>query len=486
MVASECAPVAKVGGLADVVFGLSRELELRGHDVEIVLPKYDCMRYDRIWGLQPSYDDLWVPWRGGTVHCTVWFGFVDGRKCFFIDPHSAENYFNRGTFYGCNDDEMRFAFFSKGALEFMLKAGKRPQVIHTHDWQTGLLPVMLFEMYKFHGMEHQRVCHTVHNFRHQGIAGADVLWATGLNRFDYYYARNRLADEYNASAINYTKAAIVFSNFVTTVSPTHAWEARHTDQSFGLGHILYQHQNKFGGVLNGLDYDSWNPELDRHVARRYNAGCIEQKYVNKDALRERLWLRKDFKPLIACVGRLDSQKGVHLIRHALFYSIWNRAQFVLLGTGPEAGVNDEFWRIKRYLNDSPDCHLEIGYDESLAHLIYAGADMLVVPSLFEPCGLTQMIAMRYGTIPIVRGVGGLKDTVSDWNYPSGCGGPRNGYVFYQPDYPGIESALRRAIGLWYGYPEQFHELVRNAMACDYSWRDPAQHYLNIYEYIRHK
>src|SRR5512136_434172 len=139
MVAPECAPVAKAGGLGDVVFGLSRELEIRGNSVEIILPKYDCMRYDHIYGLQVTHQDLWVPWHGGAIHCTVWFGFVHGRKCFFIEPHSQDNFFNRGTLYGCNDDIMRFAFFSKATLEFLYKSGKRPDIIHCHDWQTGLV-----------------------------------------------------------------------------------------------------------------------------------------------------------------------------------------------------------------------------------------------------------------------------------------------------------------------------------------------------------
>lgn len=486
MIASECAPVAKVGGLADVVFGLSREFELRGHAVEIILPKYDCMKYEHIWALQPTYNDLWVPWGTGVVHCTVWFGFVHGRKCFFIDAHGADNFFNRGAYYGFPDEALRFAFFSKAALEFMLHANKRPDVIHTHDWQTALAPALLFEIYKFHGMEHQRLCHTIHNFRHQGIAGANVLWATGLHRPEYYYARERFGDDFDPTAINFTKGAIAYSNFVTTVSPSHGWEVRYADQGCGLGHALHVHQQKFGGVLNGLDYETWNPRLDPHIPHRYDAASIATKYANKAALRGRFMLRQDYKPLIAYVGRLDSQKGVHLIHHALCYAICNGAQFVLLGCSPEGGINAHFWHLKRTLNDNEDCHLEIGYDEDLAHLIYAGADMLIVPSLYEPCGLTQMIALRYGTVPIVRAVGGLKDTVYDWNYSDKPRAERNGYVFHEPDCTGIESALRRAIGLWHDYPEQFRELILNGMACDYSSRRPAQDYVNIYEYIRHK
>jgi starch synthase len=186
------------------------------------------------------------------------------------------------------------------------------------------------------------------------------------------------------------------------------------------------------------------------------------------------------------VGRLDTQKGLHLIRHALFYSLWNGAQFVLLGSGSELGINDYFWHLRHHLNENPDCHLEIGFDEELAHLIYAGADMIVVPSMFEPCGLTQMIALRYGMVPIVRAVGGLTDTVFDRDYSSKPPWERNGYVFHHADYAAIESAMRRAIGLWYLYPEEFRQLIINGMRYDYSWNHPGQNYVNVYEYIRHK
>ncbi|NES22251.1 MAG: glycosyltransferase, partial [Symploca sp. SIO3E6] len=261
-VASECAPVIKAGGLGDVVYGLSRGLELQGHCVEIILPKYDCMRYDHIWELHDAYRELWVPWYGGAIHCSVYCGWVHGQVCFFIEPHSQDNFFNRGCYYGCNDDNMRFAFFSKAALEFLFKSNKRPDVIHCHDWQTGLVPVMLFEMYKHHGMECQRVCYTIHNFKHQGIGGTETLWATGLNQESYYFHYDRLQDNFNPSALNYMKGGIVYSNYVNTVSPHHAWEAHHTDIGYGLGHTLHLNKDKFAGILNGIDYNMWNPERD--------------------------------------------------------------------------------------------------------------------------------------------------------------------------------------------------------------------------------
>ena len=370
MITSECAPVAQAGGLGQVVFGLSRELELRGHAVEIIMPKYDCMDHDQIFGLTVAYQDLQVPWYSGFVHCTVWFGFVHGRRCFFIEPHSPDQFFNRGHLYGSPDDAGRFgfvhgrrcffiephspdqffnrghlygspddagrfAFLSKAALEFMWKAGKRPEVIHVHDWQTAAVPVLLYEIYQHLGMAGQRVCYTIHNFAHQGICGEYVLWATGLTRPEHFFGDERLRDNFNHSAINLMKGGIVYSNFITTVSPQHAWEVTYTDQGMGLGRTLHVHREKFGGVLNGIDYEVWNPEIDILIPSNYTADTVERKYADKDALRDRLLLRKEYKPVIAYLGRVDHQKGVHLIEHAIFYALAQGAQFVLLGACPD-------------------------------------------------------------------------------------------------------------------------------------------------------
>ena len=483
IVASECAPVAQAGGLGEVIFGLSRELETRGHAVDIILPKYDCMRYDHIYGLSVAFEDLPVPWYGGSIHCTVWFGFVHGRRCFFIDPHSQDEFFNRGQLYGFYDDVMRFGFFSKAALEFMLRTNRRPDVIHCHDWQSALVPVLLFEIYQHIGMADQRVCYTIHNFAHQGVTGESILWATGLNRPQYFFDDLRLRDNGNHAALNLMKGGIVYSNFVTTVSPRHAWEAMNTDQGMGLGHTLYTHRGKFGGVLNGIDYDVWNPEIDRLIPTHYTARELDGKYAVKDALRERLWLRKGLKPILTYVGRLDRQKGVELIHHAIFYALARGLQVVVMGSSPEPAISAHFWHLKGLLNDNPDCHLEIGFDVELSHLVYAGADMMLLPSIFEPCGLSQMIALKYGTVPIVRAVGGLVDTVFDRDYSDRPPSERNGYVFQHIDNMAVESALDRAIDLWYTQPVEFRELMVNGMRQDHSWADPGQHYVNIYQYI---
>jgi starch synthase len=318
------------------------------------------------------------------------------------------------------------------------------------------------------------------------VTGPEILRATGLNRLEYFGAPDRMGDEFDRHSINLMRGAILYSNVVTTVSPHHAWEARHTDLGFGLGHALHLHQHKFVGILNGLDYEMWNPETDPHIPQHFDPTSLDRKAANTAALRERMLLRDGRRPILAYVGRLDTQKGLHLIRHALFYALEQDAQFVLLGSGSEHGINEDFWHLKLRLNDNPDCHLEIGYDEDLAHLIYAGADLLVMPSLYEPCGLTQMIALRYGTVPVVRAVGGLKDTVFDWDYSALPPTQRNGFVFEHADPLGLESALDRALGLWRNEPARFQQLVLQGMACDYSWNHPGQRYLDLYEFIRHK
>ena len=482
----EMAPVAKVGGLADVVFGISREQAIRGNHVEIILPKYANLRYDHIFELHEVYRDLWVPWYAGAVHCTVFFGFVHGRKCFFIEPHSQDNFFNRGTIYGFRDDVLRFAFFSRAAIEFLWKAGKNPDIIHCHDWQTALVPVFLYEFYQQLGMTHPRACLTIHNFMHQGLTGLELLRATGLTPPERFFDWLRMGDNHHKGALNLLKAGIVYSNFVTTVSPRYAFETKDQGQGFGLEPTLHVHHMKYGGILNGIDYDVWNPEVDADIPVRYSVDHLDGKYENKRALRHRLMLADNDKPIVAFIGRLDPQKGLGLVRHAIFYTLERGGQFVLLGSSPDKAINDDFWGLKRMLNDSPDCHLEIGFDEDLAHLIYAGADLMLVPSEFEPCGLTQLIALRYGTVPVVRTVGGLADTVFDKDHSDRPLDQRNGYRFDHYDGPGLESALGRAIDCYFEFPADFRELMKNGMRADYSWNQPGQDYLNIYDFIRER
>jgi len=479
MIASECSPVAKAGGLGDMVFGLAREIEIRGNAVEIVLPKYARMRYQDIWDLQVTYEDLWVPWYGGAIRVTVWFGFVHGRKCYFLEPHSAEGFFVRAQPYGYHDDVDRFAFFSKAALEFLQQAGKRPGVIHCHDWQTGLVPVLLYEQYQ-QGLAGLRVCLTVHNFGHQGVTDEHVLWAAGLGRPEYFRHPERLGDGYT-DAVNLLQGGIVYANAVTTVSKNHAAEVRFGDQGNGLGHTLQVHRDKFHGVRNGVDYHVWNAEIDPLVPVRYSVRTLVDKQGDTRSLRRCFGLPERAAPVVAFLGRLAEQKGMHLVHHAIFYTLARGGQFVLLGDlAAHQGINDHFLRLRDRMTDEPDVHLEIGYTEELAHLVYAGADILVVPSLFEPCGLAPMTALRYGTVPVVRAVGGMVDTVFDWDYSDRPVAERNGFVFQHTDEPALESALSRALGLWFADRVAFQTLAANAMRTDYSWSGPGASYLDIY------
>jgi starch synthase len=483
MVSPECAPVAKVGGLGDVVHGLSKELALRHHDVELMLPLYDCLQRHSIAHLHQLQSDLRVPYFDQEIRCDVYTGRVDELDCLFIRPNSPERFFDRGSFYGETDDPQRFALFCRAALEFLHQRGRQPDIIHCHDWQTGLVPVLLYEIYSQLGFIRPRVCYTLHNVGHQGVTGEQILRQAGLDP-SRLLAPERLLDHTHGNAVNLMKGGIVYADYVTTVSPRYAQEIHHSELGQGLQATLEQHGDKLGGVLNGIDYQIWNPQTDPHLEAHYDATDLGGKFQDKKALRRRLLLQDVFKPIVAVVSRLDRQKGADLLRHAAFYSLANHAQFVLLGAASEQELNDSFVGLKQYLNDNPDCHLEIGYDETLAHQIYGGADILVIPSVYEPCGLTQMIAMRYGTVPVVRNTGGLADTVFDANYAEVPFEQCTGYVFNDLNPEGLESALSRAIGLWYRYPEYFRQLRINGMQQDFSWHHPASEYVQIYEDIR--
>jgi starch synthase len=314
-----------------------------------------------------------------------------------------------------------------------------------------------------------------------------MLGGMGLHNEGYYCHPDRLQDNFHANAINFMKGGIVYSNYVNTVSPHHAWEARFGDVGYGLSQTLGIHHDKFGGILNGIDYNIWNPEIDDFIPHHYGIGNFEDKAKNKKALRDRLLLRDENKPIACYIGRLDQQKGVHLVHHAIYYTLNRGGQFVLLGSATANDINSWFWHEKNFLNDNPDVHIELGFDEELSHLIYAGADMIVVPSNYEPCGLTQMISLKYGTVPIVRGVGGLVNTVFDRDYDElHLPEQRNGYVFFNNDPPALESAMGRAFELWYTEPEKFQEMAIAGMNYDYSWKDPVDNYLSVYEHIRYK
>jgi starch synthase len=483
MVGAECAPLAKVGGLGDVIHGLSRELARQGNKVEVILPKYDCLRLDPIEDLQKACDGFSVSFFGERLPCTVECGYVDGIRCFLIDPQSDHEFFHRGVVYGEVDDPGRFAFFCCAVLEFLLRTGRQPDIIHCHDWHTGLLPVLFWEKYEARGLTHPRICHTLHNLAYQGIAGDYVLRSVGLDP-TRLMTPDRLLDGSNPQAANLLKGAIVYSSFVTTVSLRHVWEILSTDQGMGLQETLNTYRHKLRGVINGLDEEIWNPRTDPHIVQNYGPESLPGKARNKLALRQRMGLEHTAKPLVSIVSRLERQKGVEMMRHAILYSLESGCQMVLLGRATEPWIDELFQEIKRRTDGSADCHLELVYDEELSHQIHAAADIMVIPSVYEPCGLTQMSAMKYGVVPVVHRVGGLADTVFDANYSDKVFEEVNGFLFDDLTVEGLEHALGRAIRLWFKYPQYFRQLRLNGMHSDYSWAGPARQYLDIFEGIK--
>lgn len=480
MIAAECAPMAKAGGLGDVVHGLSRELIRQGHEVEIMLPGYDCITPDSCSGTGAQPLRYEFRFRDEPMSCRIQSVESCGLLCHLVTPESEDCFFERGRLYGEPDDPERFTTFCRASLEFILKRERQPDILHCHDWHTGLVPVLLYEEYTHRGLTRPRVCYTLHNLGHQGIAAPRVLSDVGLDPHRVLTS-DRLRHDADPALVNLMKGGIVYSNFVTTVSPRHAEEVQHTELGCGLQRTLRTHGAKFGGILNGVDYDTWSPEGDPWIPRQYSSNTLGDKYHNTTALRTRLRMALDPKPLVAVVSRLDRQKGAPLIRHTIDFVLAHGAQFVLLGSATETALHETFRDIKVRTADNPDCHLELHYDEALAHGIYAAADLLVIPSVYEPCGLTQLIAMKYGVVPVVRNTGGLGDTVFDANYSNRDFLERNGYVFQDYTTQALESALTRALGLWFDHPDYFRQLRLNAMRCDFSWTEPAERYGEIYE-----
>lgn len=480
-IAAEMAPVAKVGGLGDVVSGLSKALQKKGHLVEIVLPKYDCLQVDQISGLKSLEVAVESYFDGLLFKNRIWIGVVEGLPVYFIEPHHPSKFFWRGNFYGENDDFKRFSFFSRAALELLYQVGKKPDIIHCHDWQTAFIAPLYWDIYAAKGFNSSRICFTCHNFEYQGTAHVSELPSCGLD-IEQLNRQDRMQDNSAHDRINPLKGAIVFSNIVTTVSPTYAQEVRTPEFGWGLHGTLHLHSKKFVGVLNGIDTDSWNPSTDIFLQVPYSADDLQGKVTNKDALRKYLELSsaEAFQPLVGCITRLVPQKGVHLIRHAIYQTIELGGQFVLLGTSPIEHIQREFEGIASHFKNHPDVRLLLKYDDALSHMIYAGSDMLIIPSLFEPCGLTQMIAMRYGSVPIVRRTGGLNDSVFDVDDDTIPVQYRNGFSFLTPNEQELNNAMKRAFDYYMKNPENWRNLVQNIMRLDFSWESSAQQYEELY------
>ncbi|KAG8077753.1 hypothetical protein GUJ93_ZPchr0007g3429 [Zizania palustris] len=478
-IAAEMAPVAKVGGLADVVAGLSKALQNKGHSVEIILPKYDCMQHDQITNFK-VLDVIQSYFDGNIFSNNVWTGTVEGLPVYFIEPQHPSKLFWRAQYYGEHDDFKRYSYFSRAALELLYQSGKKIDMIHCHDWQTAFVAPLYWDIYAARGFNSARICFTCHNFEYQGTAPAPDLSYCGLD-VEQLDRPDRMQDNAHGR-INVAKGGIVYSNIVTTVSPTYALEVR-SEGGHGLQDTLKMYSRKFVGILNGIDTEIWNPSTDRFLAVQYSATDLQGKAANKAFLRKQLGLYSEdaSQPLVGCVTRLVPQKGLHLIRHAIHKTSELGGQFVLLGSSPVPHIQSEFEGVADQFQQNNNIRLILKYEEALSHCIYAASDMFIIPSMFEPCGLTQMIAMRYGSVPIVRKTGGLSDSVFDFDDETIPIELRNGFAFDRADEQDLSGCLERAFSYYSRNPMVWKQLVQKDMQIDFSWDSPASQYENLYQ-----
>jgi starch synthase len=490
-VASELAPVAKVGGLADVLLGLCRELSTQGQDVDIILPKYDCIDSDTVRDLTVETSELLSYYEGENHRNTVWTGWVgDHLKVYFIEPHHPRHFFRRGCFYGCHDDTERFLYFCRAALEFIFKKQTKPFVLHLHDWQTAAIAALYSDLYRSLGIAPAKIVYTIHNLEYQGQCSIADFSKIGLNG-SKYAVFDRLQDPTYYDTLNMMKGGIVYSDYVTTVSPTYANEVKTKQNGCGLDGVLRYYDNKFTGILNGIDKEYWNPETDRYLPTHFSMrelprdkhdhDTLDKKGFLKKLLREKLGLNEEHAPIVACVARLVPQKGTHMIQQAIPAILEHGGQFILLGTSPIPSITEEFQQLAKTYFSNSFVSINLQYSEELAHLIYAGSDLIFVPSIFEPCGLTQMIALGYGTLPVVRKTGGLADTVFDFDDATIPYEKRNGFTFIDPTKEAANGCLIRAISHWFKDQDSWLHWMRHGMAQDFSWKEPAQKYLGIYQ-----
>ncbi len=471
-IGSECYPFIKTGGLGDVMYALPRALLREGCEVRVIMPCYRCIpdrfKERMVWRGSFMMD---LTQDGRTYHVGVMESVLDGVTYDFIDNREFFDWGNPYT--GLWEDIPKYCYFSKAALAALNFMDWIPDVIHCHDWQAALVPVYLRTLFSVTPVGAARSVLTIHNLRFQGICSIEHLkYWTGLPDYLFDYAVFKVNDR----EANMFKGGLAYADRITTVSDTYAGEIQTDFYGEGLNSHLSYHREKLKGIVNGIDIDIWNSRTDKLLHAAYGEeNALQAKKLNKKALQERLGLAVDEdKFVVGLISRLTDQKGLDLINTIFTEMMDERIQVVILGTG-DPRYEDAF----RYYESAYKGQVcaYIKYDESLAHQIYAGADALLVPSLFEPCGLTQLIAMRYGTIPIVRETGGLKDTVEPYNEYTGEG---NGFTFdrYRADL--LLDAVRRAEWLYFEDRGRWDAIVLRDMEKDVSWEHSADLYLKLY------
>lgn len=465
----EAAPFFKTGGLGDVAYALPKELAKQGVDIRVVLPNYVQMPQeykDQLEEIRHFRFQLGEK----NVYCGIKSMKLEGVTYYFIDNLS---YFDRRSLYGEWDDGERFGYFSTAIIEMLEVIDWIPDIVHCNDWHTAMVPVLLVDRYHWKNrLRHIRKVFTIHNLRFQGIFEPSILanvFGTGYNTYTHDGLQWK-------DRVNFMKGAINFSDFVTTVSPTYAKEIMTPEFGEQLEGALLYNQWKVRGIINGIDYDINNPETDPLIPYHFNVDDLSGKKANKQALQESVGLPvRDDVPIIGMVSRLTDQKGFQLIEERLEELLSQaEVQIVLLGTG-EARFEHSFRYFEQKYPDKMKSLIK--FDLKTAQLIYAGSDMFLMPSAFEPCGLSQMMSMRYGTLPIVHETGGLKDTVQPYNQYTGEG---TGFSFNGFNSWNLLSTIYRALTVYYQRPDHWAGLVRQAMEKDFSWQQPTQQYLDIY------
>jgi starch synthase len=464
--AAEAVPFAKVGGLADVAGSLPQAIRALGHDVRLMIPRYGTIRSDQ-FQLEKVGEPFLIPVGPGEEHIHLIGSTLDGDIPVYLIWN--ELYFSsRDRVYGFEDDAQRFAVFGRASLAALHLLDWKPDVIHANDWHTGIVPAWLNtagRRDRFYG--DIATIFTIHNLAYQGIAGRLILTFAQME-----YVKHLSVEQ--PGTVNWMAQGIAHADLINTVSDRYAQEILTAEIGMGLAPLLRERRDRLFGVLNGIDYEEWNPATDSNIPHRFDDGTVDRRVANKTALQQqvRLPVRPEM-PLVGMVSRLDEVKGMDLMEPVLEWLLEREAQFVLLGTGqPE--YHEMFERVHARFPDNMRACLKS--DSVLARRIYAGADMILMPSGVEPCGLGQMIAMRYGCVPVVRATGGLADTVSDYKAKRGRG---TGFTFTDYTPEACQEALERALK-FYRSKKAWRRLQRRGMAADFSWLASAQEYVKLY------
>ena len=471
---SECVPFIKTGGLADVVGSLPKDFDKEKYDCRVVLPKYMCMKQEWVERLE-YITNFYMDFAGEDRYVGIFKTELNGVTFYFIDN---EFYFSGFAPYDGDPkwNIEKFSFFCKAVLSILPVIGFRPDLIHCHDWQTGLIPVYL-DNFRFFGEYYRgiKTVMTIHNLKFQGVWDTKTVQGiTGLP--DYYFVPDKLEAYKDA---NMLKGGIVYADKVTTVSHSYAEEIKTPFYGEKLDGLMCARANSLRGIVNGIDYNEFNPETDPYITKTYNATTFrKEKVKNKLQLQRDLGLQEDPKTMmIGIVSRLTDQKGFDLIAYVMDELCQDAIQLVILGTGDERYENmfRHFdWKYHGKVS------AQIYYDEKMSHRIYASADAFLMPSLFEPCGLSQLMSLRYGTLPIVRETGGLKDTVVPYNEYEGTG---NGFSFRNYNAHEMLATVRNAERIYYDKKREWNKMVDRAMAADFSWGNSARQYEEMYNWL---